>query len=236
VNFLKSKLLPAEIFRLDRRSLNKRDQSIFVESTPDPRRNSILVNLDAVAHKLSAFGVPQEELLHLVARKLTIHYWIFDVPRERCIIPIGRLLFGEFTWENAADVVQCTRLMKLRADVSIQHWEVWHKLLISYNDLASSKYRILQDPASPDKVELLTETVQHFQYHLHKYLEPAKRELSDLGFTAWLPNIAFVTSHCEFAAGALETGRYRHVVKALEEALTNFHDLVEGLRPPEENQ
>ena len=86
--------LESSPFRLDRRQLIQNGDSKLIESTPDPRRNSLLVNLDAVEEDLGNFGMPEEQICHLLARKLSIHYWIFAIPRERCIIPIGKLLFG----------------------------------------------------------------------------------------------------------------------------------------------
>ena len=234
LSLLKAKNLAWQNFRLDRRYLIERDNSKFVESTPDQKKNSILVNLDAVANCLNAFGFPEEELLHMIARKLAIHYWIFDVPRERCIIPIGRLLFGEFNWEDASDVVYCTKLMKLRSDVPVRHWELWHKLLISYNDLASSEYRILENPAGVENRGILNRSIKLFQHYVNKYLLPSRSDIENLGYSQWLPHIEFVITHCDIASDQFQLERYPQTIKALEEALTNYHELVDGLRPPEE--
>lgn len=232
-SLLKTKNIPHHNFRLDRRCLTQRGKSKFVESIPDARKNSILVNLDAVADCLDKFDMPQEEICHLLARKLKIHYWIFSVPREKCVIPIGRLLFGEFSWNNANDVVYCHKLMRLRADVSQQHWQVWLRLLISYNDLASSDYRILRTPAMPSNRTMLAKATNLFQHYVNRYLIPSRDDILNLGYSECLPHIEFVISHCESAADQLVLERYSHVVRSLEEALTNYHEIVDVLQPPQ---
>jgi hypothetical protein len=128
-------------FRLSRRCLLRRKGSVLVESEPDPARDSILVNLDAVADRLGSFGMSEEELCYLLAKKLRIHAWIFDGIRDRATIPIGRSLFGVFRWENAKDVVYCSDLLRLRSDTPKWQLECWSLALVCYNDLAACEYR-----------------------------------------------------------------------------------------------
>ena len=64
----------------------------------------------------------------MLARKLRRHSWIFDGASDHAILPIGRLLFGEFTWKEAKDVVYCTKLMRLRSDLPRRHWELWSRV------------------------------------------------------------------------------------------------------------
>jgi hypothetical protein len=234
IRLLDSKSLSTECFRFDRRFLVQQGQSRFIQSIPRGRENSIILNLDAVARVLEKFGMQEEEVCFLLARKLAIHYWIFSVPRDRCIIPIGRLLFGEFGWKNADDVVYCKRLMKLRPDVSAEHWRVWSKLLISYNDLASNEYRRLSNPADPSQRNLLRQAIRLFQHHVKRYLIPARVEIERLGFSSALVNFEFVLAHCDTAEDQFELERLPQVVQALEEALTNYHEIVDAIHPPEE--
>ena len=121
MHLLSAKGFEPDSFQLTRRSLIRRADGLFVESTPDPHHDSILVNLDNVSTSLGSFGMLKEELYHLFARKMRVHSWIFDGASDRAIIPIGRSLFGEFTWENSKDVVFCTKLMKLRSDLPRKH-------------------------------------------------------------------------------------------------------------------
>lgn len=231
---LRSKRIPEKAFELSRRQLIRKGSSKFIESTPDIRRNSILVNLDAVADKLAHLGLQEEQIFQLIAKKLTIHYWIFSVPRDRCVIPIGRLLFGEFSWRDASDVVYCTKIMKLSASVSSQHWHAWHRLLVSYNDLASCEYRSLSAPSDPVNRATLTKAVKLFDYYAKRYIGPGRDEMAQLGLTDLIPNFEFVLTHCEAAADQLTLERFPQTVRSLEEALTNYHEIVDALQPPED--
>lgn len=234
IRLLASKSLPTESFRFDRRFLIQKGHSRHIECKPRGRENSIILNLDAVTNVLSKFGMQEEEICFLLARKLAIHYWIFSVPRDGCIIPIGRLLFGEFSWKNADDVVYCDRIMKLRPDVLAEHWRVWSKLLISYNDLASNEYRLSNNPADPSQRNKLRQAITLFEHHINRYLVPARPEIERLGFSSSLVNFEFVVSHCEAARDQFELERFSQVVQALEEALTNYHEIVDAIHPPEE--
>ncbi len=224
----------SESFRLNRRCLIRSAGGLYVESKPLPHRDTILINLDAVRDGLGSFGLSEEELCHLLARKITIHHRIFDQPRESATIPIGRLLFGEFEWSNARDVVHCRRLMRLRADTPLAHWEAWARVLISYNDLASCAYRGAREPADPGGAQVLARAVSLFAGHVSRYLLPMKSQISALGFESLLPHVSFAAIHVDDAKAKLEEGRYVEVVESLELALTNYHEVATGLQPPEE--
>ena len=234
MHLLSAKGFAADSFRLARRSLIKRADGLFVESTPDPNRDSILVNLDAVVTRLGSFGMSCEELCHLIARKLRVHSWIFDGASDRAIIPIGRLLFGEFTWKDAKDVVFCTKLMKLRADLPRRHWELWSRVLTSYNDLASCQYRAAPRPADPAARLILEQGVRIFKYHVNKYLQPSLPTIEDLGFQSLVPHVELAIASTEKAEDQMILERYPQAVSALEVALTNYHEVAVGLQPPEE--
>ncbi len=234
LSLLKARGFDSDCFRLSRRSLIKRANGLFVESNPDPYRDSILVNLDAVASRLGSFGMSEEELCHLLARKLRVHSWIFDGANDRAVIPVGRLLFGEFTWQNAKDVVLCTRLMKLRADIPRSHWELWLTVLTSYNDLAASEYRSLPKPADPSSRPKLEDAVRVFQHHVAKYFRPLLSTIEKLGFDSVVPHVEMAIAAIDKAEDQLAMSRYPQLVQSLETALTNFHEVATGLQPPEE--
>ncbi|MBK8636809.1 MAG: hypothetical protein IPN92_00505 [Chromatiaceae bacterium] len=218
--------------RLDRRFFIQKGSSKYIESTPDLWKESVLVNLDAVVNSIAALEIPEEEVLHLISKKLSVHRWIFDVPRERCVIPIGRMLFGEFAWKDANDVVLCTKLARLRADVPPLHWQTWHKLLLLYNDLASNDYRAQPNPAEAESRNSLLRAVNLLSHYVSKYIQPSRDDIAALGFLESLPYVEFITTHSEIARDQFDLERFPQVVKSLEEALTNFHELVESLTPP----
>lgn len=238
IKLLGAKGMPADNFCLSRRSLLKEGESYFVESQPVPDRDTILVNLDAVAEQLKSFGMPEEELLHLLARKLRIHDWIFDGARDNAIIPIGRCLFGEFSWANARDEVRCTRLLKLRPDTPQWHWELWSRVLVSYNDLAALEYRqrAVRKQWDDQSLKPQVETaVLRFRLTADRYILPTRDALTRHDrFGDLLPHIELAIAEIEKAESHLAHSEYRKAVRSLELALTNYHEVTDGLRPPEE--
>ena len=235
LKLLDSKLLPSDNFQFDRRNLVIKGKSKFIESTPDSRNNSILVNVDSIQETIEKINFEREEIYHLISRKMMIHYWIFSVPRERCIIPIGRFLFGEFSWEDADDVVVCRRLIKFREDTHPDMWRIWVKLLIAYNDLASHEYRILSYPANPSNKAILANAVKLFSHNIERSVRRVYADILELKIKDCIPNVQFIFEHIEAAKDHLDLERFPQLVQALEETLTNFHELVDRLQPKEEN-
>lgn len=228
---------PVNTFQLSRRHPVRHQNSYFVHCYPSPNRDSILVNLDAVTDKLSSFGMSTEELCHLLVKKLCIHYWIFDSARERAIIPIGRLLFGEFSWKDTNDVVYCRKIMKLRSDISRRHWEIWSRLLMVYNDLASCEYRTIDNPADLSNQSMLENAIRLFKLNINKYIKPLRDEtivIDGVNLDNIFPHVEFVITSVDRAADQLELSRYPQVITELEIALSNLHEIVDYLQPPEE--
>lgn len=234
--FVNSAGYSADGFDLARRHLIEHGGSVFVESKPDPSRDSILVNLDAVIGRLEDLNLTQEEFSFLLARKLRIHSWIFEIPRDGALIPIGRHLFGEFKWENAADVVYCKRIMRLSPDVPQEHWQLWVKLLLAYNDLASSPYRGVMEHGLVFTQGSLEQAVKLFKVSVFKHILPLREAHRFAFFADLIPHVEFVIASVEQAEDQLALGRMTQVVVALETALTNFHELLGVAQPPEETR
>jgi len=145
------------------------------------------------------------------------------------------MLFGEFSWENARDIVYCKAIRKLRADAPRDHWKLWSSLLASYNDLAACEHRRPGIyPADPSNKNLLTTAVQLFQHNITKYLKPAESAFPSFKCAHLSVNAVMVMNHTERAADQLATGHLEKAVQELEVALTNYHEVVTGLQPPEE--
>lgn len=226
-----------DVFRFSRRSLLKKGKSLYVESKPDITKDTILINLDAVRDKINKLKIDEETFCYRMSRKLKIHYDIFVSPRDNAVIPIGNNLFGSFQWENARDVVYCTELMQLRSDVPAQHWSVWSKLLITYNDLASCEYRSRYgNPTGPDKKDILEQAINMFETHIQRSLIPMRNILVEMGFNDAIPHLEFVISQHEIAKDYHDSERYPETVQSLELALTNYHEIVDLLQPPEEDE
>ena len=69
-----------------------------------------------------------------------------------------------------------------------------------------------------------------------KHLQPATEILRRLGRENLLPHVSFVVTECGNAEDQLKLERYPQVVEALELALTNYHEIVDGLQPPEDTK
>ena len=234
IHLLKAKGLAEDKFRLSRKGQSQPGDSLLVESAPDPTQDSILVNLNQVRGEFVRLGLSEPEICHLISRKLRVHYWIFERARESAMIPIGQLLFGEFCWGNVRDVVKCTRLIRLKPDTPHEEWEMWCRALTTYNDLASCEYRTVSEPASPLARRLLNKAVRIFQHHVDTCLLPMRQAIEKSKARGALSHIEFAAAETKRAADNLVLERYPQVVEALEMALTNYHEVVTALQPPEE--
>lgn len=228
-HLLQAQELDNSSLRLSRRTLIQKQGSKFVKCEIDHQQDPVLVNVDQVIDRASELGIPIEELSYLIGKKLAIHRWIFSTPRERCVIPIGRLLLGEFSWVDAGDVVLCTKLARIDNTLDREHWLCWHRLLVSYNDLASAEYRRLTEPASPTSRQQLQRSLNLFNHHARLYLKPSLDQLESFGKHGVIPLAQFALSHIEMANDYMQIEEYARVVQALEEALTNYHEVVDGL-------
>lgn len=230
--FLQSRAIPSDAFQIHRATLMDTNRGRIIQSIPGPTEDAILINVDRVIGSLDAVGLSEEEFCHLLARRLRVHAWVFRVPRERCIIPIGQLLFGEFSWRDSHKVVACTKLIRLKADGPSEYWCVWERLLVSYNDLASSPYRALPKPADPENKAILARAVEEFNRHVQKCIIPAMELTERLGYRPAIPHLGFVIAYSENAVEKLAQEELASVVHLLEAALTNYHLAVDALLPP----
>ena len=221
-----------DAFQFSRRSAFTQEGNLCIEAKPDLHQDSIIINLECVRGALGSFGMTQDELLNLLAKKIKVHYWIFARARDSALLPIGRSLFGEFSWDNAAHVVYCRKLMKLSADVPQEHWDLWCRLLMSYNDLASSKYRADANPADPGWDDTLRRTVELFSLHVNRYVRAAQDVIVAAGSADMMPHLGFISSGLESAEIHLDRSEHGEVVRSLEAVLTNYHAIVDALRPP----
>jgi hypothetical protein len=234
LNLMRMRELDPGVMQLSRRHLIHREDSLLVVSKPSLEHDSLLINLDAVKDRLANLGLSEEEFSHSLEKRLRIHFWIFDTPRDRAVIPVGHLLFGEFSWENAGDIVYCKAIKRLRADVPQDHWRLWSSLLASYNDLAACEYRRPGiHPANPENRPLLVTAVELFQHNIIKYLQPARSAFASVNCADLAPHAVITMVHAEHAANHLAVGRLQQTVQELEIALTNYHEVVNGLQPPE---
>lgn len=234
INCLLAKQLPVDNFRLNRRYLLKKNNGLYVESKPSYKRDSLLIDLSIVSDKIAQLDIDEAEFCHLISRKLAIHHWIFDVPRDNAILPIGKLLFGEFSWEDSKDVVVCTNLMRFKGSLPPAHWKIWSRVLLAYNDLAACAYRSTINPSSPKNKPLLQHALELFENHIQRFLISTIDLVTDLGFIAVEPHIEWIKTNLDAANMYIQNNDLPKVVASLELSLSNFHEIVTILQPPEE--
>ncbi|MDD5598530.1 MAG: CHAT domain-containing protein [Victivallaceae bacterium] len=221
-------------FKFSRRSLIRKGKSLLVKCRPSREHDTIFINLDAVKSKIASYGLSEEEFSYIFSQKLKIHYWIFNTPRDRVLIPVGKLLFGEFKWKDAKDIVDCTNLFKIKKDVEPLQLEIWAKLLVTYNDMASMEYRDPKNKHNVSNIHILERSCNRFKYLIDRHVKPSKDLLKQLGFTQVIPHYEFALIACDYALDYLKLEDMPQTVLKLELCLTHLHEIIDEIQPPTE--
>ncbi len=221
-------------FRLDRRCLVTRGSEKLLEVRPAGAPQSIMINMTAVADRLAPLAMTEEQLCHLLARKLQVHHWIFRTPRESCLITVGPLMFGKFRWQNTHDPIYCDKLVRLSKDVSAEQWSTWSRLLFAYNDLMACEYRREGNRANGTNHGVFVDAVKLFDAHNEFYLKPARQSVGRLKIGAAVAHLEFAINACDSAKFHLRLKRYEELVGHLEAAVMNLHQVLDCLQPREE--
>lgn len=191
---------------------------------------SILVDLSRVEKQIAAAHADRETFLSLLSRKIRVHRWAFDYPRDQMVIPIGPY-FGVFSWTSADDPIICESLATLRPDAPEDTCRVWADLLVSYNDLAAAKYRFAPDPASPGMERHLDIAVREHQGFCGFFLEDEAQAapIRSTVATQFTITRSLAMANTRHALNALDRGEFGRVVAHLETSLTTIHDLVDAM-------
>jgi hypothetical protein len=202
----------------------------LLQATVGQRADSLLIDLGECETDIAALGISRSDFLSLLSRKIRLHEWVFRYPRENAILTIGPYL-GVFSWESAEDVVRCHRILRLRATVDAQRAEAWASLLVSYNDLASERYRAVPQPAAPENERLLRQALKRVN-------DSIKRHFDDASLVALYSTMApdhFRASATNARAQAtaadykLTDGDLQGAVMHLELSISAIHELVTAL-------
>lgn len=223
----------ADGFRLDRSARTLNPKGIFVECEPGLEGDTLLVNLDAVDGTRASLGIEREEFERTLAKKLRYHDLMFACPRQQAVLPIGLLLLGEFTWEDACDVVVCTKLMRLKrgAGTPQQHFDVWATLLTRYNDMASSEHRHLKWKHGPPPRNVLTRGCNLLRLVVGRF-QSVIPQIKEIGAEHVLGNITLAAEQADLAFDRVKTHRHQEAVSSLELGLKYLHEVVGALQPP----
>ncbi|HEX6797750.1 MAG TPA: hypothetical protein VF116_08555 [Ktedonobacterales bacterium] len=193
--------------------------------------DSITIDLSPVQASLTALGLSEERLFHLLARKIRAHKVAFATPREHAILSIDSILHGEFSWDASAGTIICTKLFRFREDINPRHWENWCRLLVTYNDLCAEGYRQLAEPGLPTARTTITQSLHRFE-RKYEMLEVVARVLVEVGCQqAWMP-FAEGKINLEMAADKLAEDESGEAGAYLEMALSCLHTMVDMCKPP----
>jgi hypothetical protein len=216
---------------LSRRAQVKGSTRTVIQVFPTRRGDdTLLIDVTEAERAIAALGIARDDFLFLLTRKLRVHRWVFDFPKERALLSIGPY-FGTFSWQNAADLVTCHEIMKLRSDVDEETCEAWALLILLYNDLWCSPYRSPLESAPALDLRKLERAVEDFLEVQKRFFEDERRaallrvQVPDQFKAAR----ALLNANLDLAEGKLHKGEHESTVMYLETALSVLHDLVDAL-------
>jgi len=216
---------------LSRRAIKRTASQVLWQVFPTGYQagDSILVDLTEAEEDIKRLEVPRETFLSLLTRKIRLHAWIFDHACERVVLPLARY-FGIFSWENAADVVKCHRILKPKKNLEQATCDVWTGLIVNYNDDFVSPYRLSPDPAGPHNEHKLKTALCNLR---QSYKSLYENEMVVNVFMKHVPeqfklSMSIMNANLDKAENKLYEGDYRLAVVYLETALSAEHDLVDA--------
>lgn len=191
---------------------------------------SFCVDITAVESDLSKFSISKEKFLSILTRKIRIHNWIFESPRERALLQLGSY-FGVFSWQNAADILYCEKLLIIAEDVDEFLCEAWGKLILRYNESYVAQYRLVSKPSDPSKAELLEKAITNFNSTLKYMFEDDKWANPVRSYVPqqYLASKAFFAANLALCEEKFKQGDYVSTVVYLETMLSSLHDLMDAL-------
>jgi CHAT domain len=213
---------------LSRRAEQTPDR-IRLQVFPAPGLDSILVDVTEAEQDIRNLDIDRQTFYSLLTRKLRIHRWIFDSPTDQTILSIGRY-FGVFSWQNARDVVNCQRVIRLRSDVDELTCETWAGLLTWYNDHRADKYRSSLTPAAPEMERHLKESLEDYHRLSDTYFrsKDMSRILRNCVREQYVVSRSLIVKYLEICDSKLHRGELSAVVEYLESILSSLHDLVDA--------
>lgn len=191
------------------------------------RIEPMFMDLSEAEESIKLLGIPRETVVSTLSRKMHVHRWIFEEPRDHAILTVGPY-FGDFSWKSADDIIKCHKIFKMRADVPKELLSVWARLIVSYNDLYMSEYRLDSTQAKSSDIQRAIITFKR-----------AKQEFFiKLDGVAWLGNedsviflsiAALINAYIDKAEENLDAQEYKSAAIQLEYALSSIHDFIDNL-------
>lgn len=194
------------------------------------RESPMYLDLSEAEESISRLAVSRELVVSTLSRKMHIHRWIFEEPRDRALLSVGPF-FGVFSWRSANDVVICHKLIKVREDASNELISLWAQLLVAYNDLYMSEYRLLEKAVGPGTAGTVRRALIDFKAAQVQFFD----ELKGSAILTAKESATFATIGATFIANVakaemkLDVQEYARAVIFLETALSSMHDFIDNL-------
>lgn len=202
----------------------------IIEAIFAKRQDSLRIDIEEAESSIAALPIPRHDFLSLLSRKIQVHQWIFRSPREKAMLPIGSFL-GVFSWQNANDVVVCHNILQLRTPLDPSDCLGWTRLLVTYNDLRSDRYRSLPNPAAPENKSILSQMLHSVERCYTNILKDQSVNDVSQRYTPqqYAVTMAAVEVHCERAKENFANDSLPDVVVSIEIAISAIHTLVDAL-------
>jgi hypothetical protein len=194
------------------------------------RGTTFLVDFAEAMSYLEDLQIPPSTIAQSIARKIHVHRWLFDAPREDVLLQIGRHI-GRFSWQNALDIIRCTAIYAPRSDLSREDCDALYQLLVAYNDRSSLEYRTVTHPAASANIGLLERGVEELGMTLAvlRVESSFSSAIQEVAPQVLQITCANMRASLDMATEKLTRGEPGDAIYHLEAALTALHDLVNEL-------
>lgn len=190
----------------------------------------MLIDLSAVQESIAGLGMPQDEVLALLQRKIRVHSWIFAVPRDDAFLTIGASLIGNFSWNAKANIIRCNALYFVDDDVNPDHWKEWSRLLVIYNDLACEDYRVMDGPADRSQKRLFAKAIAHFK-DAYQDFQSSVQILENLGYRKAEAAYKLAATYLKRAEQMYKEDDLSACGASLEATLSTLHSVIDSSVP-----
>jgi hypothetical protein len=217
---------------LSRRALDEAKGRILFQIFPkgDHFGDTILIDLNDAENDIKELGISRENFLAILSRKIRLHHRIFDHPRDQAIIPIGRFV-GIFSWQNVKDVIQCHRVLRMKAQIDDETCTVWARLTVIYNENAMQKYRLIPQSDIVFSDKSLERAIRDFQadYRILSARKEDVKVLSQCIPEQYSLSKSLMVANLEMAERKFDSEDFGSAVVYLESVLSAMHDLLDAL-------
>lgn len=215
---------------LTRRALQETMNEFLVPVIPTGNHigDCYLVDIREIYEDIQNLGVPKEDFLEILSRKIRVHNRIFDVPNQRVTLPIEKF-FGVFSWENAVDVIKCHKLYRIKPEVDEDTCKVWADLMVIYNDSITLRYRLLNSNEIGTEKDFLTALRKYRTVHKYIANHEVVAILRKNVFEHYRITKALINANLDMAETKISEEDYQSAIIYMETVLSSLHDLVDAL-------